>query len=354
MRLSIRHLGMISSVGFGVVPSCAAIRAGITRPRELSAFPVLDAESQGQVPATGRPIQGYTEGFSHLGLWLRLARASVMDLLRQKGAPNASDTRYWRKTGLVAVMPSLDKGRFTSGSLDAMPRTFVQRLVASLKLPLHQESSEALPMGHAGVIAAVKQAPRRMATAGLDRLLVVAVDSYVDETALRWLANARRLKAGDNPCGLIPGEAGACFLLEADEQGVAVESAALGFEERHLFQKEPTIGLGLSKVLQEVLGTNAPEPFRGDVLSDLNGEDWRARELGYVRLRLRERLGDENRFVLPCESLGDVGAASGAVGVCVAVRSLLRGYSRTEQVLILSSSEHGHVGAMALRRTVAR
>ncbi|WP_143196074.1 hypothetical protein [Archangium sp. Cb G35] len=314
------------------------------------------------VPVIGRPIRGYTEGFSHTGLWMRLARGCILDLLQQEGIANAPDTGFWRKTGLVAVLPSFESERFpneNSASPEETHDAFLQRLLAVLKLPLRREHADVLRQGHAGVITAVQQAPRRMATTGLERLLVLAVDSYLDGPTLQWLSSARRLKAGDIPCGLIPGEAGACFMLETEASlrrrqlspQVFVESTALGVEKRHRFQHEPNNGMGLSQVLQEVLETASPgKPFRGDIICDLNGENWRARELGSAWVRVRGQLGDDVRIIAPAESLGDTGAASGAVGVCVAVRSFSRRYSRTGQAVLLSSAEAGQVGAMVLRR----
>ncbi|MFY0527361.1 hypothetical protein ACN28I_30855 [Archangium gephyra] len=314
------------------------------------------------VPVVGRPIRGYTEGFSQTGLWMRLARGCILDLLQQEGIPNASDTGFWRRTGLVAVIPSFESERFPnekSASSEVIHDAMIQRLLAVLQLPLLRDHAEVLPLGHAGVITAVQQARRRMAATGLERLLVLAVDSYLDGPTLQWLASARRLKAGDIPCGLIPGEAGACFMLETEASlrrrqlspRVFVESTALGVEERHRFQHEPNNGMGLSKVLQEVLETASPgKPFQGDIVCDLNGENWRARELGSAWVRTRGRLGDGVRIIAPAESLGETGAASGAVGVCVAVRSLSRRYSRTGQVVLLSSAEPGQVGAMVLGR----
>ncbi|MCY1083210.1 hypothetical protein [Archangium lansingense] len=362
MRLSINSLGMISSLGFGAIASCAAIRAGLSRPRECPSFTVLDPTVHELVPVVGRPIRGYTEGFSQTGLWLRLARGCVLDLLQQEGIPNASDTGFWRRTGLMVVLPSFESERFPnekSASPEALYDALLQRLLTVLRLPLQRVHAEILALGHAGVITAVQQARRRMAATGLERLLVLAVDSYLDGPTLQWLAAARRLKAGDVPYGLIPGEAGACFMLETEASlrqrqlppRVFVESTALGIEERHRFQQEPNNGMGLARVLQEALETASPgKPFQGDIICDLNGENWRARELGNAWVRARGQLGEDVRIIAPAESLGETGAASGAVGVCVAVRSLSRRYSRTGQVVLLSSAEPGQVGAMVLGR----
>ncbi|PTL80674.1 hypothetical protein [Vitiosangium sp. GDMCC 1.1324] len=185
--------------------------------------------------------------------------------------------------------------------------------------------------------------------------MVLAVDSYLDPFTLEWLEQRRRLKTGERPVGLMPGEAGAALLVEsrtsALRRGARVQASiraiATGQESRHLFQDKPNTGEALAAVAAACLDAGAPgAPFGGDIVLDLNGEEWRAREWGHARVRLAQHLEESSRWVLPSVSVGDVGAASGAVGLCVAVRSLVRRYSRGRQVLALSSSEWGDVGAI--------
>jgi 3-oxoacyl-[acyl-carrier-protein] synthase-1 len=91
-------------------------------------------------------------------------------------------------------------------------------------------------------------------------------------------------------------------------------------------------------------------PFLGDLISDHNGEEWRANELAGARLRLHNKVHPESPLVLPCSCLGEVGAASGAVGMCIAARAFTRKYSKGDRTLILMSSERGDVGAACLKR----
>lgn len=93
-------------------------------------------------------------------------------------------------------------------------------------------------------------------------------------------------------------------------------------------------------------------PFYGDFYADLNGEEWRAYELGSARLRLSKQLGTQTRLLFPCNSLGEVGCASGAVAICCAMRSLERGYSHGGVVLVTSSSDHGDVGAICVGKSL--
>jgi 3-oxoacyl-[acyl-carrier-protein] synthase-1 len=358
MEFVITSLGMVSSVGNDVITACASIRAGVTRPRPLDYFQFLDEETGEMVAVTGHPIRGLTEGFTILGRWMRLGAACVGDLVRQGELPPATDVAFWRGTGLLAVTPYHNDERLggsESTPLDLVRMAYLDPLRASLKLPI--DHLDLVPSGPAGAVEAIQRADRWLAAKGLERAIVLAADSYCDPLTLEWLVKHRRLKTADAPVGLAPGEAGACFLLESTTSArrrqartqLAVEGVAVGLEKNHLFTEEINQGQALSTALGQTLAA-AAGPFGGDLVCDLNGENWRAAELGYARVRLPQRLGEGLRLVLPALSLGDTGAASGAVSVCVAARALVRGYSRSDRVLIAASSERGHVGTLSLRR----
>lgn len=365
MEVRITSLGMVSSVGQDVVTACAAIRAGIVRARPLPYFQVLDETSQEVGPITGHPVRALTEGFTIIGRWLRLARGCIADLLRQGSLPDASHTSFWGSTGVLAVTPYHDDDRLGGEASDEPSSTepvrsaYLQPLLEALRLPIDERHAEVLPIGPAGAIHAIHQAARWMEARGLERLLVIAVDSYCDPLTLDWLAGYGRLKTPENPCGLMPGEAGACFLLESAASArrrhppmrFAISSAAVQVEKNHFFSRKPNLGVALAESLREtVAGAALKGPFEGSLVSDLNGENWRSKEWGHALLRLRPYLGEGLHLMLPATSVGDTGAASGAVNVCVATRALVRGYARAEHILVVSSSERGQVGAVCLKR----
>ncbi|RKH15028.1 hypothetical protein D7Y13_09950 [Corallococcus praedator] len=363
MDIVITSLGMVSSVGRGVVATCAAIRAGIACAQPLTYFEVLDEASQEMEFITGHPVRGLTEGFTIIGRWLRLARACVSDLLHQGALPDATHASFWRLTGLLVVTPYLNDDRFGGDAGDApaskelVQLAYLQPLLEALRLPIEERNVDVLCQGPAGAIHSIHEARRWMETRGLERVLVIAADSYCDPLTLEWLAWYRRLKTPENPCGLMPGEAAAGFLLESSASArrrqpsmcFGIAGSAVRFEQSHFFSQKPNAGVALTEALDEaLLGAELKVPFAGSIVSDLNGENWRANEWGYARLRMERRLADRFHQVLPALSLGDTGAASGAGGVCVAARALARGYSRGEHILVVSSSERGHVGAMCL------
>jgi len=220
-----------------------------------------------------------------------------------------------------------------------------------------EASLELHALGHAGTAAALASGMSRLARAEWEQALLVAVDSLFDPVLLSQLHETRRLKTAVQPVGLMPGEAGICVLLErapgARRRGVVgqarLAAAVSGREALPLGAETPNTGQGLSTCILQALEQGATEaPFRGDLFSDLNGEEWRAREWGGACVRLGARLGT-NRLHLPCKSLGDTGAASGALGVCMATFTLARGHGVCGHALVLSSSAEGPVGCVQLQ-----
>lgn len=360
MRVVISGCGLVTAVGRSAPASCAAIRAGIARPRRVSYFLAVDEEKQEETPVTGYPIHAYTEGFNMVGRWLRLARGALRDLLSLPDIPDADDSRFWQRTGLITVAPRPNVARFQNEEgegEEALWQAFLKPLYDAVSLPLSQRHLETMGRGHAGTAEAVQRGMEWLVQGALERVLVVAVDSYLDPLTLQWLASSHRLKTETVPTGLSPGEAGACLLLETEPSAtrrgatapVFLSGAAVGQERNSFLSGEPNTGAALAACIRDALDQGTPGGrFSGDVYSDLNGESWRAMEWGSALVRLAGRVA-EPRLHLPCVSVGDVGAASGALGACLAVHELSRGHARTNHALVVSSSESGEVGCLSLQ-----
>ncbi|RKG84016.1 hypothetical protein D7V88_22900 [Corallococcus terminator] len=348
-------------MGWGIVATCAAIRAGITRPTSLHDLYLTDQDLLESVPLVGHPVSGLTDGFGPLGRWLQLAQACVCDLRQEAGLPPAEDVRFWGQTGWIFVLPHLEEARYLEvqdfGSA-LLTAAWLKRLKQLLGLSWRQDAVHFIHAGHAGTAAAIHLAGQLLAARNVERLVIVAVDSYLDETSLEWLWAHRRLKSPDRPVGLMPGEAGACLLVEslsgARQRGASVlallPAAGAGCEDRSFLSGQHSSGEALARLVEQVLpaglaGSGAP----GELVCDLNGEEWRARAWGHFLIRLHARQEGQWRVRLPCISVGDVGAASGALGICMVARSFARKYSAGSHALVLSSAEHGDVGAIHLQ-----
>lgn len=363
MVLTITAAEMITAVGPDRLNSCAAIRAGLVRSQQIPYFSILDNESQEVTPLVGRSIRGLTEGFFVQGLWVRLGAACLDVLVENAGLPGPSATKFWSRTGLLAVTPPIDDGRFDCNggyTVAKLKEAYLGRLSQVLRFSIATENMDVVPLGHTGTVAALERAATMITEHGLERIVVLSVDSYLDPLTLDWLVEFERLKTPTSPTGLIPGEAAACFVVEAcgkvGDKGAAVRALvhepALGSEENHYFSGERTQGAALAGVILQALATsrNTSTTFSGDVISDVNGEEWRTYEFACARVRLSKQIGSQAHFVLPATTLGEIGCASGAVAICIAMSSFERNYAQQDSVLIASSSDNGGVGAVLVSK----
>ncbi|NVJ14556.1 hypothetical protein [Myxococcus sp. AM010] len=372
----ISGLGMVSSLGFDVVTSCAAQRAGLTWRHPLAQVVAYD-EAELEAPVTGAPIEGYTNGFIQSGTWVRMAVTALEDLVDYGQLPGREDARFWQTTGVAWVLPPLLFERFfwPDPEVPALLEAYCADLLARLtQLPLQMIPGGFITGGPHGVATAVQRAEALFTRSSMERVLILGTDSWLDRPSINLLIREGRLKTSERPVGLCPSESAACVLVEralnAGQRGARAESRILAAvvqdapdapsEEdapvRSRSQLAPEWGRKLSMTVQRTLeAAGVREPFRGDLLLDLNGEEWKARVWGHAQQLLHEQVDFvESRLVLPAIAFGDVGAASGVASLCVATRSYVRGYASSHRTLICSVSDEGGTGALLTERTAQR
>jgi len=365
--LVISGLGMMSNLGHDVVTACAAQRAGLVRRYPLGDYSAFD-EATLEAPVTGAPIKGFTDGFIQSGTWVRLALAALEDLVRYGGLPGPGDHRFWGTTGLMWVLPELSFERFLwpETEVPSLLKRFCGDLLAELsQLPLRMVPNGFITTGPVGVVTAVRQLEELFARSSLERVIILGSDSWVDRLSMGLLIREGRLKTTEQAVGLCPGEAAACLLVEkaaqAQRRGARTEarilSAALRPGQEVLDDEAPPSPRSqqapgwarhlASAVIEALEAAGAREPFRGDIILDLNGEQWKALLWGHAQVLLHEHIDfNKARMVVPCVSFGDIGAASGVAALGIATRSFVRGGSSTNRTLICSISDDGGTGAL--------
>jgi 3-oxoacyl-[acyl-carrier-protein] synthase I len=353
VRLAVTGLGLVTTVGHDVVTACGALRCGMTRPWPV-AFEVPADDGNANTLLTGHPLRGITEGFQGMGRYLRMASHAVEDLLHH-GAPAREDARFWQGTGLYVGL-SRTRNREIDFYDDLLEESLARELVRHTRLPIPEGLRHLVFHGHTAALQALHEAWMAIEKRRLERALVVGVDSLLESDTLEFLAAARRLKTNLTPRGLMPGEAAAAFLVEPVASARArqapiqclVEGLALGQERESRASGARPTGVALSEVIAKCLPRGAePSVIHGD----LNGEDARAREWANALVRLggaHELSRAAQRW--PAASLGDTGAASGAISLVVGARALCRGHVSGGDVLIWSSADSGEVAAALLRR----
>jgi 3-oxoacyl-[acyl-carrier-protein] synthase-1 len=112
-------------------------------------------------------------------------------------------------------------------------------------------------------------------------------------------------------------------------------------EPNRIITETVCIGEGLTRALRRVLGALPPGAQVSDVYCDMNGEPYRADEYGFTALRIKQQLEAASEFVAPADCWGDVGAASGPLGLMLAAIAGHKAYSRGPIGLVWASSEGG-------------
>ncbi len=371
--IPITSLGLLTNLGTAV-HAAAAQRAGLVRRAPLPEYVTLDADTEMEAPVIAAPITGVTDGFMPPGLWLRLAAAALEDLITYGGLPAPNDTGFWRRTGVNWVLPELAYARFL-WSEDDIPAILAQTCVAPLLdltgLPIVPSSVHVLPSGSAGAVAASRNAAEVVADGGLDRIVLLATDSWLDPLSMRALIDENRIKSDTQPAGFCPGEAGAAVLLESERgaaarggraQASVIASAHVAAPAALADAEDPSaariaisqdLGRRLADIIQRALTEGGTIlPFRGTVVLDLNGEEWRAHAWGWAQMLLANVIDfGQATVIMPAVEFGDTGAASGVLAMCLATRALARGYAQSDRFLICSVSESGVAGALLIGGT---
>ena len=211
--------------------------------------------------------------------------------------------------------------------------------------------------GHAGFAIALQQTQTFLDRNPASVLALVGVDSYLHRETIGWLDKHRQLHATYNAWGFIPGAAaGGClvchpqFIRSRSAPPLAViEAFATDQEEVPIKSEGVCLGLGMTRIVQTMLA-GQPEGAVFDTLyCDLNGESYRADELGFMLMRLGRRFLSTSDFMAPADCWGDVGAASLPLYITLASEAAAREYSRGPVSLLLAGSESGLRAGIRLR-----
>ncbi|QSQ26650.1 TIGR02270 family protein [Pyxidicoccus parkwayensis] len=362
-RLTVTGLGMVSAIGDGVVTSCAASRAGMLRVTPLEEVSVWDSGDKRLEPTRGHHIPWVTEGFSGLGRLAALATQALLDLLEQ--ARFDKECRY----ALYLSAPS-DFYRLHQDERDGLSQRHALRraeyrqrllttILAAVGLPVIPKV-QVLHFGELGFIEALQDATRQLDTGAVDACIIGGVDSLVEPQVVDALDELGLLKTPENPVGVLPGEASAFVLVERGEVALrrgarplaVLDAACMQAEPFHRLSNTPSQGRALARCAGEALsrGQDCGERIRL-VIAALNGDAYRASDWGHALVRLRtDKLLNQAIEWYPAASFGEIGAATGPAGVCMAVRGFQRGYSPEGDALLWVSGDDGGRGSLLLSR----
>lgn len=332
----IEGVGLACPVGLHARAAAAAVRAGVSRFLERADV----AGRDGSVRASMLEAIPRAASRTERALWF--ARRALAEALtgRREGA------------GSMPCFLALPEP-------DELPRLSAAAVVAALAevrtgegapVELAVAPAQVIAAGRAGCFQALMAASAALASGATRQALVVGMDSQVDAATLQALADRNRVLGRSNLDGTIPGEGAACLLLERSDAGqrrpplVVVQASVAGHEPRPLHSLGPEISAstGLSAVfraLHAAVGGRVD-----DVIAATTGQGFFGREFSHAYLRNASLMPEPLRHACLASTLGDVGAAAGAIAAVLAV------LGRERSTLVYGSSDTGLVGGCVITR----
>lgn len=353
--VAVTALGMICSAGYDVKTSCASIRAGIRRNADLP-FEILDEESFETQQVTGYPVGNLFEGYQGVALLTKLAVKPLEDIMNYASL-SVQDAHFWNQTGLMlCYSTSRDEA---ADLVDELTRRQLAALVIEhTGIPIPSAAIELFDQGNAAPLIALMRARQSLEKGALKRVIIVGMDSLVDEATVNRLADRGRLKMPELPCGLMPGEAAAAFMVEdintARQRSAKIPAYVVGCDVQQgasFLDDPPRHGFALSEAMYNAVKRNKATQAEAisTIYGDLNGESARAMDWGNAMVKFRARVGyAPEHYVILAESIGDTGAASAVAGICAAIRAIERGYAKGNLQMVAAVSENGAVAAVLL------
>ena len=377
--ICITGIGMVSSLGYNVRNACSAARAGISRVSEIDYFLIKSDEDGEEVSILGHQVPNATLGFEGFVRFLILARLALEDLKRN----SSIESLEYSRIGIYLSLPDLNrvnqglslisndeirKSRLEAleGSPEGSDNTtygvrICQALMSQLGLAIPSSNWFLFYDGHCGIAAVIKDAVRDLVNGKIDHAIIGGIDSLLEEETIQWLLDTERLKTDGFAAGLQPGEAGVFLLVEiydtAYSRGAKILGNLVGLaqvnEENTLLSGDPSLGKGLSQTIIEAISMVGKEkclPFW--VISDQNGEGYRAYEWGNALIRLLPQNPElkESILWLPGIAFGDTGAASGFIAICMVICGFEHNYEESDVALILSSSDNEERAAILVAK----
>ena len=263
LPLRIESGGLCCAVGYHLRAAACAIRANMDH--------FQDSEFLGD---TGTPIvvgrlpDKDCWGSERVARWVT---RSVRDCLRDR--PDFDPERV----ALVIVGPEPERPDMTDESYWEI----VTAATVQLGMRFHQDS-RILPLGRAGLAAALQYAGNCLATPHIDGVLLSAGDSLLNAAAIQHFLTARRLLVPGNRDGFLPAEGAAALLLRRltdNEPGLRIcgygQAGNLGLRDG----ETPNRAMGLTEAVRSACTLAGLDPHQLDFrVSDQNGESFLSKE----------------------------------------------------------------------------
>ncbi|MBZ9857264.1 hypothetical protein LB566_26055 [Mesorhizobium sp. CA13] len=284
-----------------------------------------------RVPARSRLRQSEGE-------WLtNMAARAVKEAMRTGQA-------HTEATAILMTPPESFREHSAYG--DIRPPAFLGAVIAATGQHFHP-ASRAVDGGAAASLGLLERAIDILETEGAQQVLLGGVDSLVNDSDLARLVRAGRLGGDDNAQGLVPGEGAVFVRLTRQPEAVgpvrvAIHDVGTAQERDGVLSERFSQGRAMLDALRDAMSGSGPsEPDINFVVSNGNGE----RYSGWEQLIVRQRFYRTRREMLPTAypamTIGDVGAAGGAMALMLAADSFVNDYAPGPTAVCEVASEGG-------------
>ncbi len=211
-------------------------------------------------------------------------------------------------------------------------------------VPVDLQRSAIVPHGRAAGLMALELAMNAVSTDPSATVIVGGVDTFFDLRLRATLDQEGRVLGPRVMDGFIPGEGAAFFALsgpaaQAAESRIVVNGVASAMDEGHRYGTAPAKGEGLDAALKQLRqrAGQLAGPI-GTTFAGFNGESFDAKMWGVARLRNNDMFSPSMAIEHPADKYGDAGAATGAILLALAARSLSIG-ARQGPALVWAASD---------------
>lgn len=191
-----------------------------------------------------------------------------------------------------------------------------------------------------------------------DATLIGGADSWLSLRALRWLEDQRRLKVDGRTEGLIPGEAAGFIVVESAERRVGAQGSlatlrafTVAREPGHYDSDKPCLATGYTAATRAALAALDARRPPLVLLSDLNGESYKAKEWAAAEVRTLSH--SPRLHIHPADCYGDVGSIAGVCQVAIAAVGFSRG-EWSGPALVIAGADGSARGVVVVDGSSAR
>lgn len=303
--LKLLSAGVVTSVGYNLSATAAAIRAGVDNFQETD---FIDEEGEPIIGARifkDRQEQGLVAAGNQQQLhWVKLALCECF------GNINAQHSDYIRIIPLLAEAsrPSVNQQQALLEGIQLFAENLLEDRLESVQAPICT--------GNISCIHGLQAAESYLQQHPKGAVCLLAIDSWLNINSIRYALDEDRLLSASKADGLIPGEAIAAVLLASEtptSTHLEIQGKGLAEEQAILPSEKPCFGHGLAKAIKQALQqANLPAYGMHMRLNDINGEEYYFNETAYAWSRvLRKPMPKVYQYQQPATRVGDVGAAFG-------------------------------------------